>query len=59
MGRGDKWQEKTFSNAVSNGKISQEDWEIAMGQRCSKCNNIMKDCACSYQYGGDSVLWGV
>ena len=46
MGRGDKWQEKTFSNAVSNGKISQEDWEIAMGQRCPDCKQFWAECIC-------------
>jgi hypothetical protein len=28
MGRGDRWQEKTFSNAVNDGKITQEAWDL-------------------------------
>jgi hypothetical protein len=27
MGRGDRWQESTFSNAVNDGKISQTEWD--------------------------------
>jgi hypothetical protein len=48
MGRGDRFQEKTFSNAVSNGKITQEEWEIAMGERCPNCKNLygLGDCFC-------------
>lgn len=28
MGRGDRWQEPSFSNAVNDGKITQEEWDL-------------------------------
>jgi hypothetical protein len=46
MGRGDRFQEATFSNAVSNGKITQEDWEVAMGNRCPNCKQKWEDHHC-------------
>ena len=43
MGRGDRFQEKSFSNAVSNGKITQEEWDVAMGLRCPCCYQLYSD----------------
>lgn len=46
MGRGDRFQEATFTNAVCDKPISQEDWEIAMGQRCPNCKQKCSECIC-------------
>lgn len=46
-----------FSSAVSNGKISQADWERAVGlpvkprravgvKRCGACSELPADCQC-------------
>ena len=46
MGRGDRFQEPTFTNAVSDGKITQEDWDLAMGKICPNCKQLLADCLC-------------
>lgn len=47
MGRGDRFQEHSFTNAVMEKPISDEDWEVAMGTRCPDCKHFWAECICN------------
>jgi|GEM_PF-4619265 len=43
MGRGDRFQEHSFTNAVCDHEISQADWDVAMGLRCPYCFHLYSE----------------
>ena len=52
MGRGDRFQQPTFTEAVSNGRLTDEEWDVAMGLRCPYCFQLYTDClGCAIENG--------
>lgn len=46
MGRGDRFNEPRFSNPVCSKKLTDKDYELAVGLRCPDCEALWEECVC-------------